>query len=405
MKGMFLFDTFHVRGFSGSIMNLACADELAKTMDAVASHLSDNTHQKEQEYASKAIADRCEGFLKREWVDLDTGGKDKGAKFNVHVDSLLKLFFNNTRKDRDRSAAISCYVGAVTEMLDKAGLASSTSYPTLTRQGTLGLHYRLLLQYLVVSVKDLTFGVTKDHGELLERWQEAVVQLHDLVMVVKSQHKNRLLIGALIRSSRMFVDYFLRHGMLLMDRLFRRKRPECVALLKDLQLSTRYLQHVCSHSKLLRDVALSNQVPALKKSLETFVFRVKAMLVLNDAAEAFWLGNLKNRNLKGEEIRSQGDTGSISTESREDEDEVGGEEEDEQLPDEDQSEIELSGEDQDSGREGGAGAAKQRRKGRSQKVPRKRGMSSSSSASSGDEAALSTDCEADEDNDVSALVG
>ena len=48
-----------------------------------------------------------------------------------------------------------------------------------------------------------------------------------------------------------------------------------------------------------------NHVPYLKKGLESFVFRVKAMLALNGCSDAFWMGNLKNRDLRGEEILSQ----------------------------------------------------------------------------------------------------
>lgn len=51
-------------------------------------------------------------------------------------------------------------------------------------------------------------------------------------------------------------------------------------------------------SQIRQDTALTNHVPALKKNLEQFVYRVKAMLTLNQCQEAFWLGNLKNRNLK-----------------------------------------------------------------------------------------------------------
>ena len=47
-----------------------------------------------------------------------------------------------------------------------------------------------------------------------------------------------------------------------------------------------------------KDVALTNQVPQLKKCLEAFVYRVKAMLAMNKCAEAFWIGNLKNRDLQ-----------------------------------------------------------------------------------------------------------
>lgn len=43
---------------------------------------------------------------------------------------------------------------------------------------------------------------------------------------------------------------------------------------------------------------LTKHVPFLKKTLELLVCRVKAMLILNNCREAFWLGNLKNRDLQ-----------------------------------------------------------------------------------------------------------
>ena len=50
--------------------------------------------------------------------------------------------------------------------------------------------------------------------------------------------------------------------------------------------------------QVVKDVSLTNHVPLLKKALESFVFRVKAMLALHNCQEAFWLGNLKNRDLQ-----------------------------------------------------------------------------------------------------------
>ena len=48
----------------------------------------------------------------------------------------------------------------------------------------------------------------------------------------------------------------------------------------------------------MKDLALTNVEPLLKKCLEAFVYRVKAMLTMNKCLEAFWLGNLKNRDLQ-----------------------------------------------------------------------------------------------------------
>merc|ERR1719342_1781943 len=93
--------------------------------------------------------------------------------------------------------------------------------------------------------------------------------------------------------------------MPLVEKLFRKKRVGCVELIKNLQQGTRYLQTICSHSKISKDISLANNVPLLKRSLEVLVFRVKAMLAANDCLDAFVLGNLKNRDIHGEEILSQ----------------------------------------------------------------------------------------------------
>ena len=135
----------------------------------------------------------------------------------------------------------------------------------------------------------------------------------ELVSVLRVWNQ-RPLIGTVIKYARPFIDHFLKHAMPLLDKLFKNRSGDCIGLLKDVQLSTRQLHHICSHSKLQQDVALSNHVPMLKKSLETFVYRVKAMLAVNwdvsgptgaKMSHTFWVGNLKNRDLKGAEIVEQ----------------------------------------------------------------------------------------------------
>ena len=43
----------------------------------------------------------------------------------------------------------------------------------------------------------------------------------------------------------------------------------------------------------------------MKKTLEAFIFTVKTMLNKHGVLNAFWIGNLKHRNLRGEVIASQ----------------------------------------------------------------------------------------------------
>jgi len=138
----------------------------------------------------------------------------------------------------------------------------------------------------------------------LSCWTELVKVFQTLVNLIKT-FDARVNLGAALKYGRMFVELFLRLCMPMLDDLFRGHKDCIISLLKTLQLSTRALHHVCGHSKIMKDVSLTNQVPQLKRSLEVFVYRVKAMLTINQCLEAFWLGNLKNRDLKGEEIASQ----------------------------------------------------------------------------------------------------
>ena len=70
----------------------------------------------------------------------------------------------------------------------------------------------------------------------------------------------------------------------MVERLLRKKRIGCVDLIKNLQMATRFLQTICSHSKISKDVSLANNVPGydLKGKKFNLVY-FKATLVLNPA--------------------------------------------------------------------------------------------------------------------------
>ena len=74
------------------------------------------------------------------------------------------------------------------------------------------------------------------------------------------------------------------------------------------------------------------------------MLRVKAMLAANNCVDSFWMGNLKNRDLQGEEILSQASV-------TDDEDDSGDE-----LPEDEESDVELEdGSDKSEGNEAEGG--------------------------------------------------
>eukprot|EP01135_Chromosphaera_perkinsii_P010387 Nk52_evm59s2118 gene=Nk52_evmTU59s2118 len=161
----------------------------------------------------------------------------------------------------------------------------------------------------------------------------AVNAFAQAVQLVKQQDGKSILL-AVLKKSRIFIETFLKMAMPFLDDSFKIYREESLLLLKTLQQSTRSLQVICGHSKVIKDGTLTAQVPSLRKALESIIYRVKAMLEHNECLEAFWLGNLKHRNLKGEEVPSQMPSDPSQkddeTEDESDEDEEDGEDEDEE---------------------------------------------------------------------------
>lgn len=54
-----------------------------------------------------------------------------------------------------------------------------------------------------------------------------------------------------------------------------------------------------------KDITLAKIVPPAKQLTEKLLYLVKGMLVYNNSSDAFWMGNLLNRNLEGQQICSQ----------------------------------------------------------------------------------------------------
>lgn len=65
------------------------------------------------------------------------------------------------------------------------------------------------------------------------------------------------------------------------------------------------LQTICNEAKARSAVPLLSKAPAAKKSLERFVFTMKAFLYEQGQQDLFFLGQLKHRDLEGNCVGSQ----------------------------------------------------------------------------------------------------
>ncbi|XP_063081320.1 Fanconi anemia group D2 protein isoform X10 [Cavia porcellus] len=283
----------YLQNFHNSIPSFQCGLCLIRILMALFKRSVDPAPKKEK------IAFLARQFLCRVWPH---GEKEKTSVFKDQLQDLLCIYLEHT--DSVLKAIEEIAGVGVPELIHSPKDACSPTFPTLTRQ-TFVIFFRVMMAKLEKTVKSLQAGSAvqppKVHEEKLLYWNMAVRDFSILINLIKY--------------GRLFVEAFLKQCMPLLDFSFRKHREDVLSLLETFQLNTRLLHHLCGHSKIHQDTRLTKHVPLLKKTLEQLVCRVKAMLVLNNCREAFWLGNLKNRDLQGEEIVSQDSQGSTAEES------------------------------------------------------------------------------------------
>ncbi|KAM5315181.1 Fanconi anemia group D2 protein [Glossophaga mutica] len=261
------------------------------------------------------IASLAKHFLCRVWPG---GEKEKSSIPNDQLHALLSIYLEHT--DSVLKAIEEIAGVGVPELINSSKDASSSTFPTLTRH-TFVIFFRVMMAELEKTVKGLQAGTATDsqqiHEEKLFYWNMAVRDFSILINLIKV-FDSRPVLHVCLKYGRLFVEVFLKQCMPLLDFSFRKHREDVLSLLETFQLNTRLLHHLCGHSKIHQDMKLTKHVPLLKKTLELLVCRVKAMLIFNNCREAFWLGNLKNRDLQGEEIISQNSQASTVDESEDD---------------------------------------------------------------------------------------
>ncbi|XP_063887534.1 Fanconi anemia group D2 protein-like isoform X1 [Scylla paramamosain] len=315
----------YLSNFHATIVDLGTATVLVQTLVAIIA-------LPQHEDFTDSLIQVIEELLKREWYT--TGGeKEKGALFHQNLHVLLQEYLKQS-KDPLKQMETICSEGLEQFLADSSKDRQSESFPTLNKN-SLFVYYKAILSFLVSGTnKSLSIvgSASDDSRKRLLIWNTAIKILHTHVTILKNYYSRQML-STCLKFARPFLEFFLRSAMPLMDTCFREHNQDVVMLLKSVQGSTRFLQNLCTHSKVKQDTTLTRYVPPLRKSLETLVYRVKAMLALNKCHNAFWMGILKNRDLHGEEILSQ--------RSMEESEEEGNEEEEEVEDNDEQSDVEI----------------------------------------------------------------
>ncbi|CAK9294915.1 unnamed protein product [Gordionus sp. m RMFG-2023] len=246
------------------------------------------------------------------------------GQFEISLSKILKLFFSTSSNALELLEDLS--MNKIKELLECLAESSENdiisnpiSYPTFNK-AFFPIYYENMMKELINLIKITTTNhnvknadelLTDDVngsqfavGEMLRQSNLIVKIFHVLVNMIKIFDSRNLLVTTL-KLGKVFVETFYLKIVPEFNGILARHSNDIQGLLKNLQRSTRYLHSICGHCKNSKDIVLLNHVPPLKKVLETFVFKVKDMLAKNNCSDAFWLGNLKHRDLQGIEISSQ----------------------------------------------------------------------------------------------------
>lgn len=242
-------------------------------------------------------------LLKKKWYNIE-GKPDTGKMHNDNIEFLLKAYLDG--------ANIKTLCGLVGTLQKQA--------PDLKRKNDcLSMlpsvdksKFHVLLRSFCQTLQERvsTEIVSLTNEEHLELWRTTALTLQGLMTVVKVQETKANLVCFLNKSLRI-LKIFLAQGVPMLEITIKSEPDEVTDILKSIQTTTRFLHHLCCHSKLTKDTSLMAYVPHFRLTLETLVYRVKAALVANNCSDAFWMGNLRNRDLYGTDILTQDSTSSL----------------------------------------------------------------------------------------------
>ncbi|PNF22433.1 hypothetical protein B7P43_G16287 [Cryptotermes secundus] len=335
LKELVLFSCQYFLRYASCTVLLTSAGNLVRVMQVLSTFAPNEAEPRQK------IAEVCHGFLSRQWYTLN-GLPEHGAVYNRQIESLLKSYFANVTDTLSVVNTTAKWVEDEIQMLQNKDSCLHT-FPTINKTNFPVLYRNLW--YALETATDKALDSSADKGSKFKVWHLVCSTMSVLTNVIR-QHAHRTNYQAYIKQSQAIIKLFLSDGMPVLEALLKSMSEDVIGLLKILQVTTRYLHTLCISTKREKMAGLTIYVPIVRKTLETLIFRVKGMLVANNSPDAFWMGNLKNKTIRGDEIMSQD---SAADEQNSDD----GDEED--LPQDENSDIDLdSHEDKHSGEHDGS---------------------------------------------------
>ena len=186
----------YLEPFSVCSLDIEVATAHASLMSVLGGYTEDNKEA--------AVANSVETYLKKEWKDT-TGETEKGAMFNSHIEKLLQILVANS------SDIYEDLLNLCNEGTNKSIHKESVEMFPFINKGTMHVVYKVVLSSMVLEVRKMTYGSTKDPDVQFEKWSKAVTLFVKMVLDLKT-HCTRGLLTQVLKNARPFLDHFVKEG-------------------------------------------------------------------------------------------------------------------------------------------------------------------------------------------------
>ncbi|KAI3939421.1 hypothetical protein MKW98_022289 [Papaver atlanticum] len=248
-------------------------------------------------------------LLMQNWDDenLPNGSKSKGDM----IQKILHIYLEYSDSTADLLEEHACSILPQVHSGKSKSEEAGYSFPTLCST-TFIVWYRYeqnltVLNKLVKEAAAVAKCAPDVRVEAVSRFliklRQSVNVLVSLVNMCKIHEKVNVHAMA-VKYGGKFVDLFLKVFHFL-EANFQAQGDIIIQLVKELQKATRTIQTLCSEAKGSRRTMITTKIPATKRSMERFLFRVKALFHNTSSGCTFWMGNLKHKDLFGQVVSSQ----------------------------------------------------------------------------------------------------
>ncbi|KAL3814707.1 hypothetical protein ACJIZ3_015975 [Penstemon smallii] len=254
-------------------------------------------------YAKQLLMHKCD------LDDVDNSFKTKGEM----VQRILRIYLENCQSTSDLLNELACSILPQVSSSRTSTEDDNQTFPTLC-PATLVIWYRVMHEENLSTLNNLFKEIAileKQRGgakvENIQRLLNKILQSVNVVVALINlcRTNNKVSIRAMaVKYGGKFIDSFLKVFDFLKAQ-FQTHKELILQLIKELQKATRTIQTLCSEAKGSKETAITGKIPATKRSMERFLFHVKALLYTTPSGCSFWMGNLKHKDLMGHVVSSQ----------------------------------------------------------------------------------------------------